>query len=93
MKKGCERREGGREGLGKARDGWMWEAIHSALLCSFILTSSICLSNLLSTRRNSTSLFDYLSAPEQYLTAEQATHQNLTALPFLNNAEFKIILF
>lgn len=93
MKKGCERREGGREGLGKARDGWMWEAIHSALFCSFILTSSICLSNLLSTRRNSTSLFDYLSAPEQYLTAEQATHQNLTALPFLNNAEFKIILF
>ncbi len=31
----------GREGLVKAKDGWMWEAIYSALLCSFILLSSV----------------------------------------------------
>ncbi len=78
-----------REGLAKAIDGWMWEAIYSTLLCSFILPSNVSFS----TRRNSTSLFDYLSASEPYLTAEKATYQNLTAFPFLNNAEFNIILF
>lgn len=39
MKGGCDRRE---EGLEKQWiDGWMWEAIYSTLLCSFLLPSNM----------------------------------------------------
>lgn len=64
--------------------------VHCSVPLFFYLT---CCSHLLSTWHSSTSLFDYLSASEPYLTAEQATYQNLTAFHFPNNAEFNIILF
>lgn len=64
--------------------------VHCSVPLFFHLT---CHSHLPSTRCNSTSLFDYLSASEPYLIAEKATYQNLTAFSFLNNAEFNIILF
>lgn len=65
-------------------------AVHCSVPFFFHLT---CLSHLPSTQRNSTSLFDYPSASEPHHAAQKATYQNLTAFPFLNNAEFNIILF
>lgn len=67
----------------------MWEAIFSTqlfILASMSFPSSVC-------SGNSTSIVGCLTAPKPHLTAEKATYQNLTAFPFLNNAEFNFILF